>query len=137
MAKFVATDYKVTINGTDFSQSIAQVNLEISSDDVETTAFGGTFRTRISGLKDGTLQLDFMQDFGAGSVDAVLFPLIQNNSLATVVLTPTSGTVSATNPSYTALCLVNQYTPFASSVGDLATLSVSWPTSGTVTRGTV
>jgi hypothetical protein len=137
MAKFVATDYKVTINGTDFSQSIAQVNLEISSDDVETTAFGGTFRTRIGGLKDGTLQLDFMQDFGAGSVDAVLFPLIQNNSLATVVLTPTSGTVSATNPSYTALCLVNQYTPFASSVGDLATLSVSWPTSGTVTRGTV
>jgi hypothetical protein len=137
MPKFVATDYKVSINGTDFSQSIAQVNLEISSDDVETTAFGGTFRTRIGGLKDGTLQLDFMQDFGAGSVDAVLFPLIQNNSLATVVLTPTSGTVSATNPSYTALCLVNQYTPFASSVGDLATLSVSWPTSGTVTRGTV
>lgn len=137
MAKFVATDYKVTINGTDFSQSIAQVNLEISSDDVETTAFGGTFRTRIGGLKDGTLQLDFMQDFGAASVDAVLFPLIQNNSLATVVITPTSGTVSATNPSYTALCLVNQYTPFASSVGDLATLSVSWPTSGTVTRGTV
>jgi len=137
MAKFVATDYKVSINGTDFSQSIAQVNLEISSDDVETTAFGGTFRTRIGGLKDGTLQLDFMQDFGSASVDAVLFPLIQNNSLATVVITPTSGTVSATNPSYTALCLVNQYTPFASSVGDLATLSVSWPTSGTVTRGTV
>ena len=137
MAKFVATDYKVTINGTDFSQSIAQVNLEISSVDVETTAFGSTFRTRIGGLKDGTLQLDFMQDFAAASVDAVLFPLIQNNSLATVVLTPTSGTVSATNPSYTALCLVNQYTPFASSVGDLATVSVSWPTSGTVTRGTV
>ena len=137
MPKFVATDYKVSINGTDFSQSIAQVNLEISSDDIETTSFGGTFRTRIGGLKDGTLQLDFMQDFGAGSVDAVLFPLIQNNSLATVVITPTSGTVSATNPSYTALCLVNQYTPFASSVGDLATLSVSWPTSGTVTRGTV
>jgi hypothetical protein len=137
MPKFVATDYKVSINGTDFSQSIAQVNLEISSDDVETTAFGGTFRTRIGGLKDGTLQLDFMQDFGSASVDAVLFPLIQNNSLATVVITPTSGTVSATNPSYTALCLVNQYTPFASSVGDLATLSVSWPTSGTVTRGTV
>ena len=137
MPKFVSNDYKITINGTDFSQSIAQVNLEISSDDVETTAFGGTFRTRIGGLKDGTLQLDFMQDFGAGSVDAVLFPLIQNNSLATVVMTPTSGTVSATNPSYTALCLVNQYSPFASSVGDLATLSVSWPTSGTVTRGTV
>ena len=137
MPKFVATDYKVLINGVDFSQSIAQVNLEISSDDVETTAFGSTFRTRIGGLKDGTLQLDFMQDFAAASVDATLFPLIQNNSFATVVITPTSGTVSATNPSYTAVCLVNQYTPFASSVGDLATVSVSFPTSGTVTRGTV
>ena len=77
MAKFVATDYKTTINGVDFSQSIAQVNLEISSDDVETTAFGQTFRTRVNGLKDGT------------------------------------------------------------SVGDLATVSVSFPTTGTVTRGTV
>lgn len=135
MAKFVALDYKTTINGTDFSASIAQVNLELSSDEVETTAFGSTFRTRVGGLKTGTLQLDFHQDFGAASIDATLFPLL--NSLATVVITPTSGTVSATNPSYTAVCLVNSYSPFASSVGDLATLSVSWPTSGTVTRGTV
>lgn len=135
MAKFVAIDYKTTINGTDFSASIAQVNLELSSDEVETTAFGSTFRTRVGGLKTGTLQLDFHQDFGASSIDATLFPLL--NSFATVVITPTSGTVSATNPSYTAVCLVNSYSPFASSVGDLATLSVSWPTSGTVTRGTV
>jgi len=136
MAKFVATDYKTTINGVDFSQSIAQVNLEISSDDVETTAFGQTFRTRVNGLKDGTLQLDFMQDFAASSVDATLFPLLGSSTFATVVITPTSGTVSATNPSYTAVCLVNQYSPFASSVGDLATVSVSFPTTGTVTRGT-
>jgi hypothetical protein len=32
--------------------------------------------------------------------------------------------------------LVNSYSPFASSVGDLATVSVTWPTTGTVTRGT-
>ena len=110
------------------------MNLELSSDEVETTAFGSTFRTRVGGLKTGTLQLDFHQDFGASSIDATLFPLL--NTLATVVMTPTSGTVSATNPSYTAVCLVNSYSPFASSVGDLATLSVSWPTSGTVVRAT-
>ena len=135
MAKFVATDYKVTINGTDFSSSINSVDLSIDSAEVETTAFGSTFTTRVGGLKSASITLDFMQDFAAGSVDAVLFPLL--NTLATVVLVPTSGTVSATNPSYTALCLVNSYQPFASAVGDLATLSVTWPTSGTVTRGTV
>ena len=133
MAKFVALDYKVTINGTDFSSSINSVDLSIESAEVETTAFGSTFTTRVGGLKSASITLDFHQDFAA--VDAVLFPLL--NTLATVVLVPTSGTVSATNPSYTALCLVNQYQPFASAVGDLATLSVTWPTSGTVTRGTV
>ena len=134
MAKFVSTDYKTTINGTDFSSSLSSVTLSIESDDVETTAFGGTFRTRVGGLKTGSLTLDFFQDFGASSVDTTLFPLL--NTLATVVVVPTSAAVSATNPSYTALCLVNQYMPISSAVGDIATLSVTWPTSGTVTRAT-
>jgi len=134
MAKFAATDYKVTINGTNLSTNLNQVELALESDDLETTAFGGTFRERIGGLKTGSLTLQFMQDFGASSIDATLFPLF--NTLATVVIVPTSSSVSSTNPSYTALCLVNTYSPHASSVGDLATFSVTWPTSGTVTRAT-
>lgn len=134
MPKFAATDYKVTINGTNLSTALNSVELSIESDDLETTAFGGEWRTRIGGLKNGSVTLSFLQDFGAGAVDATLYPLF--NTLATVVVTPTSGTVNSTNPSYTAVCLVNQYMPFASSVGDIATLSVTWPTSGTVTRAT-
>lgn len=134
MAKFVATDYSITINGDDFSTSLASVDLSVESDDVETTAFGGEWRTRVGGLKSASLTLDFHQDFSAASVDATLWPLL--NTVATVVIKPTSGSVSATNPSYTAEALVNSYQPFASSVGDLATLSVTWPVSGTVTRAT-
>ena len=134
MAKFAATDYKITINGTNLSTNLNSVELALESDDLETTAFGTTFRERIGGLKSGSITLQFMQDFGAASVDATLFPLF--NTLATVVITPTSGTVTATNPSYTSVALVNSYSPFASSVGDLATFSITLPTSGTVTRGT-
>jgi hypothetical protein len=134
MAKFVATDYKITVNGTDFSTNLASVDLTIDTDDVETTAFGGEWRTRVGGLKAASLTLEFHQDFGASSVDATLWPLL--NTIATVVILPTSGSASATNPSYTAEALVNQYQPFASSVGDLATLSVTWPVSGTVSRAT-
>jgi hypothetical protein len=134
MAKFVATDYSITVGGTDFSTSLASAELTIESDDVETTSFGSGWRSRVGGLRQASITLEFHQDFGAGSVDATLFPLL--NTLATVVIKPTSSTVSATNPSYTAVCLVNQYQPFASSVGDLATLSVTWPVSGTVSRGT-
>ena len=136
MAKFVATDYSITVAGTNFSTSLASAELTIESDDVETTAFGsaGGWRTRVGGLKQASVTLEFHQDFGAAAVDATLFPLL--NTLATVVIKPTSGSASATNPSYTAVCLVNQYQPFASSVGDLATLSVTWPVSGSVVRGT-
>jgi hypothetical protein len=135
MAKFAATDYKVTINGTNLSTNLNSVELALESDDLEVTAFGGTFRERVGGLKTGSITLQFMQDFGAASVDATLFPLF--NTLATVVITPTSGTVTSTNPAYSAVALVNSYSPFASSVGDIATFSITLPTSGTVTRGTV
>ena len=134
MAKFVATDYNITINSVPFSSSLAAVTLDVSSEEQETTAFGDGYRTRIGGLKDGSITLDFHQDFAAGSVDATLFPLL--GTQATVVIKPTSGTVTATNPSYTALALVTQYQPFASNVGELATLSVTWPTSGSVSRAT-
>ena len=134
MAKFAATDYKITVNGSNLSTNLNSVELALESDDLETTAFGGTFRERIGGLKTGSLTLQFMQDFAAGAVDATLFPLF--NTLATVVIVPTSGTVSASNPSYSALVLCNSYSPHATSVGDIATFSVTWPTSGTVTRAT-
>lgn len=135
MAKFSATDYSVLINGTNFSTSLNSVELSQEADNLETTAFGSTWRTRIGGLKQASVTLNFMQDFAAGSVDATLNPLL--GSIATVVIKPTSGTATATNPSYTAECLVTQYSPFSSSVGDIATLSVTWPVSGSVVRGTV
>ncbi len=134
MAKFVATDYRITINSVDFSSSLAAVTLDISAAEQEVTAFGDTFVQRISGLKDASISLDFHQDFGAASVDATLFPLL--GSQATVVVTPTDGT-SSTSPAYSGVFLCTEYQPYASSVGDLATLSVSWPlASGTISRGT-
>jgi hypothetical protein len=134
VAKFVATDYNIKIGGVDFSASLAAVTLEISADEQETTSFGKTFRERIGGLKDASVSLDFHQDFGSAAVDATLFPLI--GGTVGIEIKPTAGSVSSTNPEYEFTALVTQYQPFANSVGDLATLSVSWPVTGTVTRGT-
>jgi hypothetical protein len=132
MAKFAAVDYSVVIAGTDFSSTLNSVELAQEADELETTAFGAGWRTRIGGLRQASLTLNFMQDFAASSVDATLNPLL--GTLATVVIKPTGSAVGTANPSYTMTCLVNQYSPFASSVGDIATLSVTWPVSGTVTR---
>lgn len=134
MSKFVATDFAIEISGTDFSSSIAAATLEISADEQETTAFGADYRTRIAGLKDASITLDFHQDFGASSVDATLFPLL--GSAVAFTISPTSDAVSATNPSYSGTAIVTSYSPFSSSVGDLATLSVTWPVSGAISRAT-
>jgi hypothetical protein len=133
MAKFVLTSVTTTINGTDFSDHLASVALDLSSDEVETTAFGGSgFRTRVGGLKDASITLSFHNDFGStGSeaVDSTIYGLY--GSQATVVVRPTSGSASATNPSYTGVFLVSQVNPISGSVGDLATRDVTWPVAGT------
>jgi hypothetical protein len=134
LAKFVATDYKVTINGGTVSSSLASVELPIEVDEQETTSFGSQWRTRISGLKSGSITLEFHQDFAAGALDSILYPLLGTNATVTVV--PTSGTVTASNPSYTGTFLVTSYTPFASTVGDLATVGITWPLTGELTRAT-
>jgi hypothetical protein len=135
VAKFVALDYNIKINSADFSSAIAAVTFDISAAEQETTAFGDTFVQRIAGLKDASVSLDFHQDFGATAVDATLFPLL--GSQATVTVIPNGTVVSATNPSYSGVFLVTEYSPFSSSVGDLATLSVSFPLAeGVITRGT-
>ncbi len=134
MAKFVATDFKITLNGTALSPSIHSVSLDVNANEVETTTFGNTYKTVVGGIISGSAKLDFYQDFAAGSVDAQIWPLI--NTIGTLVITPTSATVSATNPSYTAQVLINAYQPINASIGDLAGFSVTWPTTGTVTRAT-
>ena len=134
MAKFYAQDYKVTIGTAILSTSIASVTLDISTDEVETTAFGSSYRTRIGGLKDASVSFDFHQDFAAGAVDALLFPLM--GTLVDVKIAPTSGTVTASNPEYRFSALCTQYQPYAGSIGDISSFSVTWPVSGEVVRGT-
>jgi hypothetical protein len=133
MAIFVATDFSVSINGsTALASYLTQVELKASANDVTTTAFGSSWVTRVAGLKEGSLTLAFNQDYAATMVDATLWPLLGSN--ATVVIKPTNTAVSSANPAYTAVCLVTDLTPISGQIGDLATLSVTWPTNGTVVR---
>ena len=135
MAIFVATDFSVSINGsTALASYLTQVELKATANDVTTTAFGSPWVTRVAGLKEGSLTLQFNQDYATSTVDATLWPLLGSN--ATVVIKPTSTAVSASNPAYTAVCVVNDLTPVSGNIGDLAVFSVTWPTNGAISRAT-
>jgi hypothetical protein len=134
MAQLVLTNTRVTINSVDLTDHVTSVTLDLSADEVETTAFGSTARTRIGGLQDNSVSLDFQQDYAASSVEATIRPLI--GTLGTVVIKPNGTAVTATNNSYTFLALVTEWQSVNGAVGDLATASVTWPISGTVAIGT-
>lgn len=137
MAKFLATQFQVTLNGIDLTSSLHAVTLDVSANEVDTTTFGTSstvYKTVVGGIVSGSAKLDFYQDYASGSVDATIWPLV--NTVGTLVIKPAGTAVSATNPSYTALCLINAYSPISGSIGDLSSFSVTWPTSGSVTRAT-
>jgi hypothetical protein len=134
MARIVLTDAKVTINSVNLSSFIASVSLSTTNDVVETSAFSSTAaKTRIAGLADNSVTLEFHQDYATSSVEATIYPLL--GSTTTIVVSPTS-TVSATSPSYSFTALVSEWTPLNGGVGELATASVTWPVSGAITKAT-
>jgi hypothetical protein len=137
MARIVLTDVKCTINGVNLSDHIASVTLNTSTDVVETTAFSSTAaKTRVGGLQDNSVTLEFHQDFASNNVEQTIngsSSLV--GTVTTVVVSPTS-TVSATSPSYSFSALVAEWTPLNGAVGELATASVTWPISGAITKAT-
>ena len=139
MAKYVVTATAVKIGSTNVSNSCASATLELTSSDVDVTDFGSAGWTEvIGGLKSGTLSLDFHNDYGVGGINTLLNPLL--GTIATVTLAPNGTVGSSTNPIWTVPVLINSVSPVAGAVGDLATFSVSFPTSGEAsfaTAGTV
>ena len=106
MSVFAATDFTVSVAGTDLTDHCSSVTTDFSVADLDTTAFGDDWTTRIGGLKSGNVSLNFHQDYASSSVDSTLWTAF--NTVVEVVVKPTSGAVSATNPSYTFDVLVTQ-----------------------------
>ena len=133
MAKIVLTNAYVSIGGVDLSDSISSVSLSTTRDAVETTAFSSTAaRTRVGGLADNSVTLEFHQDFATSEVEQTIYPLL--GTLTTIIVNPNGSSTTTTNPSYTFSALVTEWTPVNGAVGELATASVTWPISGAITK---
>lgn len=133
MARLVLTNAYVTINGVNLSDHIASITLTTTDDVVDTTAFSSTAaRTRVAGLADNSVALEFHQDYATSSVEATIYPLL--GSTTAVVVKPNGSTTAADNPSYSFTALVSEWTPLGGAVGELATASVTWPISGAITK---
>jgi hypothetical protein len=134
MARIILTNASVVFGSTDLSDHIASVTLNSTFDIVETTAFGNTAKTRVAGLADNSVTIEFHQDYATSSVEQTIYPLL--GTAISVVAKPVAGTTTTINPQYTFSALVSEWTPLNGSVGELATASVTWPISGAITKAT-
>lgn len=132
MAKLVFNNPRIVINSVDLTGSVAQVSLDMSFDEVDTTAFGTTARTRVAGLGDHSFSASFHQDFATSTVEPTIYPLV--GTTTTITVRPVNITTATDNPLYTFTVLVNQWAPVSGSVGDLLTADVTWPVSGAITK---
>jgi len=134
MAVFVLKDASVVVNAVNLSAFVTSVSLNHAVDQIETTGMSSTGHVFTGGLANVSLSMEMNQDFAASSVAATLDALI--GTTTTVVLKPTSGAVSATNPSYTiANAFLAGTQPVNGAVGDLAAQSIEF-TGGTITKAT-
>jgi hypothetical protein len=128
MARIVLTNVAVTFGTTDISSYVTSVTLGTTLDVVETTAFGNTARTRVAGLADNSVALEFNQDYATSALEATIYPTI--GTAVSMTVRPVAGA----SPAYSFSALVSEWTPLNGAVGELATASVTWPISGVITK---
>jgi hypothetical protein len=135
MAKMVLLAEYLAINGTDLSTYTAKAELSAEVEEKDVTTYGSAgWKEVLGGLKSAGLAIEFKQDFATTKLDSIMWPLF--GTVVTFEVRADQSAVGVSNPKYTGSVLIKEWNPISGSVGDDATVGVSFPTSGAVTRAT-
>lgn len=125
MAIFMGNQVAVIVGTTTISAFVSSVTLNREVDAVEITSMTNTSRNYIGGLEASSLSLELFNDFDTASVNSLF-----ENALGTklnIKLIPVTGTVTATNPSYSMSCYIGSWQPIQSTPDSPMTASVTYP----------
>ena len=124
----------VTINSVDLSDQCTAATITYNVEALENTAFGSTSRTYTSGLANNSITVTLYQSYAASETEVSVYNLV--GTTTTLVIKPSSGAVSATNPSYTLTgAYLESHTPINASLGELSTIDLTF-TGGTLAKAT-
>lgn len=134
MAIMVLTAAYVSITGPGTIHdhcSKAELTIDVEEKDVTTFADAG-WKAVMGGLKSGQLALSLKQDIADDGLDEDFWTILGTNVAFAVRLT--QGAISTSNPEYQGIVMIKEWKPLNGSVGDVAELDVTFPTSGVITR---
>ena len=136
MATFVLYDAYLSVAGVDLSDHVRSVTVDAGQNMADDTAMGDAFVSNTAGLATWSVSVELLQDYASSKVDATLEPLLGIGNTAALVVKPTSGSVSSTNPSYSGTGILESYNPIGGSVGDQAMASATLQSASALTRAT-
>lgn len=132
MTIYAITSQVTQLNSVDYSDHLKNSVLTIDVAQLDTTDFAsGGWTEMIGGLKSGTLALNFMDDVADNDVDEELWALV--GTVVSFAVKATSGSISTSNPEYQGNVLITAHS-FGGDVGALAQKSLTFPTTGAITR---
>jgi hypothetical protein len=124
------------VGGTDISDHIREIEVDMTAADVDITASGAGGHQRLQGIRDDKFTLTALSDFAANKIDATIYPLFAGASLF-VVSVWAAGTVSlSTNPCYSGTCILTEYKPISGKIGDASETPLTLPVNGVISRAT-
>ena len=135
MAVFLNNKVGVKVNSVDLSDHVSSVTINRSFDELEVTAMGDSGHKFVKGLEASSISISFFNDTASSKTLATL-QAAWGTSVNVVLLQDKDTAVGATNPLYTASCLINNTTDINGSVADLGTQDVTWTVNGTITVAT-
>jgi len=135
MAKQVLTNVAVTYGtaNTDISAYVTSITLSSSAAEVATTSMGSSSVTRIQGLIDNSITMELQQDYP--TIEKLFFDAFTAGTAVPMTVKPNgTAAASSTNPQYAFSVLPTAHEMVKGAIGDLATMSISFPISGAITK---
>ena len=135
MAKQVLTNVAVTYGtaATDISAYVTSITLSSSAAEVATTSMGSSAVTRIQGLIDNSITMELQQDYP--TIEKLFFDAFTAGTAVPMTVKPNgTAAASSTNPQYAFSVLPTAHEMVKGAIGDLATMSISFPISGAITK---
>lgn len=131
----VLTSTFLSLGGTDLSAYTFKVEVTAEVEEKDVTTFGSSgWKVVLGGIKSAQLAISWRNDITNSALDSILWPFF--GTVQTFEVRGTSAIAGTSNPKYTGSALVKSLSPVMGSVGDTNEQSVTYPTSGVVTRAT-
>ena len=135
MAKQVLTNVAVTYGtaNTDISAYVTSITLSSTAAEVVTTSMGSSAVTRIQGLIDNSITMELQQDYP--TIEKLFFDAFTAGTAVPMTVKPNgTAAASSSNPQYAFSVLPTAHEMVKGAIGDLATMSISFPISGAITK---